>query len=489
MNAKLVPRRASTWAIALGLWNSGCATNRPPAKALEARVDQLFNAWNRPDSPGATVVVVKDGAVVYQRGYGCANLDYGIPITPQTVFDAASVAKQFTGLAIAMLIDQGKLSLDDDIRTHLPEVPDFGTPITIRHLLHHTSGLRDWFETLVLSGRSPSDAITMDTILEMVRRQRDLDFAPGTEHSYSNTGYNLLAVIVSKVTGQSFRGWTDANLFQPLGMKHTHFCDDASVIVTNRAAYYEAQGEGGLRQFISQLAAPGSSSLMTTAEDMGRWLLHFGSARVGETNAVLMMQQPGKLISGARVDYGFGLGLGNYHGVRNVYHTGSWACDCGMIWFPDKRFGVAVFANGPGVDPGRMTYDIANIYLNVPTLPKTESDRTDGSTLAKPDKPALTFEQLTAYVGDYWSEELQVVYRIEMRNRELTMGYGLSGWGKLLPIRLDRFETKPRPGVPVVTTIEFTRDSTARVNGMKISGGRVRNLQFVRVSLPKSEPR
>ena len=196
-----------------------------------AKVDQLFAQWDRADSPGAAVVVVKDGAVVYQHGYGCADLEHRIPITPQTLFDVASVAKQFTGLSVAMLVQQGKLSLDDDIHKHLPDVPDFGKPITINNLVHHTSGLRDWPETLGLSDMDLEGPITLDTILEMVRRQRELDFAPGEEEQYSNTGYNLLAATVAKVTGQSFRAWTDANLFQPLGMKHTLVCDNPAEVV------------------------------------------------------------------------------------------------------------------------------------------------------------------------------------------------------------------------------------------------------------------
>lgn len=281
--------------VALILLASGCVSHRSDAPAFEAKVNQIFRQWDRSSALGAAVVVVKDGRVVLQRGYGRANLEHGIPVTPQTVFDAASVAKQFTGLAIAILIEQGKLSLDDDVRKHLPEVPDFGKPITVRHLLHHTSGLRDWFEALVLSGMAPSDLITLDTILEMVRRQRDLDFAPGKEHSYSNTGYNLLAAMVARVTGQSFRAWTDENLFRPLRMRNTHFCDDPTELIPNRAAYYISGKEPELRQFTSQLAAPGSSSLMTTAEDMGRWLMNCGTAQVGGTRAIQMMQMPGRL--------------------------------------------------------------------------------------------------------------------------------------------------------------------------------------------------
>src|SRR5215510_1865268 len=151
-----------------------------------AKVDKLFAQWNRKDSPGAAIVVVKEGAVVYQHGYGYADLEHGIPITPQTRFDVASVAKQFTGLSVAMLVEQKKLSLDDDIRKYLPDVPDFGKTITIGHLLHHTSGLRDWPESFLLSNVDFEAPITFEMILDLVRRQRELDFVPGEQFQYSN---------------------------------------------------------------------------------------------------------------------------------------------------------------------------------------------------------------------------------------------------------------------------------------------------------------
>ena len=278
---------------ALGIHLLSVAGNLSAGNA--AKIDQFFAQWDRADSPGAAVVVVKDGAVVYQHGYGCADLEHRIPITPQTLFDVASVAKQFTGLSVAMLVQQGKLSLDDDIHKHLPDVPDFGKPITINHLVHHTSGLRDWPETLALSDMEMEAPITLDTILEMVRRQRELDFAPGEEEQYSNTGYNLLAATVAKVTGQSFRAWTDRNLFQPLGMKHTLVCDNPAEVIVNRAFSYAPDGTNRFHQVVSQLAAQGSSSLFISAEDMGRWLLNFQTARVGGKAAIELMQQPGKL--------------------------------------------------------------------------------------------------------------------------------------------------------------------------------------------------
>ena len=332
-----------------------------------AEVDRLFAQWDRPDSPGAAVVIVKDGAVVYQHGYGCADLEHRIPITPQTRFDVASVAKQFTGLSVALLVEQGKLSVDDDIHKYLPDVPDFGKPITIRHLLHHTSGLRDWPETLSLSGLDMEGQVTLDMILEMVRRQRELDFAPGEEYQYSNTGYNLLAATVARVTGQSFRIWTDANLFQPLDMKHTFVCDNPTEIVPDRATSYYPAGRNKFRQVDSQLAAQGSSSLFISAEDMGKWLLNFETARVGGKAAMALMRQPGKLNSGTKVDYGFGVSLGDYHGSPMISHGGSWAgYRSDMLWLPGKRFGVAILANTSNLDPGALALKIAGLYLGNP---------------------------------------------------------------------------------------------------------------------------
>ncbi|MFB3041914.1 MAG: serine hydrolase domain-containing protein, partial [Candidatus Poribacteria bacterium] len=181
--------------------------------ALETRVDRLFAEWNKPDSPGAALAIIKDGVIAYKCGYGMANLEYDIPITPSTIFDIASVSKQFAGFAIATLFHGGKLSLDDDIRKYLPDLPDFGNTITIRHLVHHTSGLRDWVQSMVIAGIQMDDVISFKHILKMARHQKELNFQPGEEYLYSNTGYNLLVEIVETITGSSFREWTDAHIF------------------------------------------------------------------------------------------------------------------------------------------------------------------------------------------------------------------------------------------------------------------------------------
>jgi len=530
------------------------------AEKPNAKVDKLFEQWNREDSPGAAIVIVKDGSVVYQRGYGSANLETRTPVTPQTVFDVASVAKQFAGLAVAMLVEQGKLSLDDDVRKHLPDVPDFGKPITIAHLIHHTSGLRDWPETLALSGMDWSGVITLETILEMVQRQRELDFAPGEDYQYSNTGYNLLAAIVAKLEGQSFRKWSDANIFKPLGMKHTHVCENPTDVVPNRADSYISKGNNKFTRVVSQLAGEGSSSLFITAEDMGKWLLNFKTAKVGG-KALERMRQPGKLNNGKEVDYGFGIALGKYHEAKRISHTGSWAGYRSIVLvIPEQDFGVAILANVGNVNTSNLGTKIADLYLGNSAAPeKTNSTKPSDSEKLEPstfvdylgtyrlgvgwhleitrngdqlmtqatredkfnmtptsngtffvksygseiefvrensgpvthllyrgiraprlDLPKFTPAQLQGYVGDYWSEEVRVMYRIEMRESALSVQRS-GAWVRLLPTGADSFDAD-RGGA----TLEFTRNGASEISELKVSGGRIRNVRFIRSTLPRS---
>ncbi len=356
--------------LCLACWFVAATSVAEPAN--DAKVDKLFSPWDHERSPGAAVVIVKDGAVAYTHGYGYANLEDRVPITQQTIFDAASVAKQFTGLSIAMLAQKGKISLDEEIRKYLPDLPDFGKPIYIHHLLHHTSGLRDWPETLSLSGVDMSSPITLETILEMVRRQRELDFAPGEEHSYSNTGYNLLAAIVAKATGHSFRTWTAANIFEPLGMNHTEICENPAKIVPNRAMPYMPAGRG-FERVVSQLAAQGSSSLFISADDIGKWLLNFESAAVGGTQAIEMMHEPGKLNNGNKVDYAFGVELTDYNGDKITKHTGSWAGYRSIVLrVPGKRFGIAILSNLSSMPTERLAREITDLYLGYEPGPKEQ---------------------------------------------------------------------------------------------------------------------
>lgn len=362
---------------------------------LARRADSLFSSYARSDAPGLAVAVVRDGRVLLARGYGMADLEHRVPITPSTVFDVASVSKQFAGLAIAMLVDEGKLSLDDDVRRYIPEMADFGRPITIRHLVHHTSGLRDWPGTLGVAGWRYDDVISFDQILTMAFHQRTLNFVPGAEYTYSNTGYNLLAEVVQRVSGQSFRAWTDQRFFQPLGMTRTVFRDDHTVVIPDRAIGYQRNADGSWRHVTNNLTALGSSSMMSTVEDLARWVINFDSMRVGGLGAFALARTRGVLNDGTTIPYAFGLSHGTYRGAPTLSHSGSWAGFATFVLhFPQHRAGVVVLANTPGVNPSRAAYQLADLTLG-----------TDLAAVPSPEAPRppvqLPAAVLDAYAGTY----------------------------------------------------------------------------------------
>jgi len=345
----------------------------------QTRIDKIFENWDKFDSPGAALAVVKGKKVVYTQGYGSANLEYDIPITPKTVFHVASVSKQFTAFAITVLADSGKLSLDDDIRLHLPEIPDLGKTITIRHLIHHISGLRDQWELLAMAGWRLDDVITKNHILKMVRRQKDLNFSPGEEYLYCNTGFTLLAEIVERITKKTFRDWTQEYIFDPLDMTNTHFHDDHEKIVKNRSYSYSPQGKGFKKRVLSY-ANVGATSLFTTVEDMAKWVMNFESKVIANDAVMAQMHEQGILNSGEKINYAFGLSIGEYKGLKTVGHGGA---DAGfrsqVVRFPEEDFAVIVLSNLSAINTNRLAMQVADIYLSKKTIekkaPKKKSER------------------------------------------------------------------------------------------------------------------
>ncbi|RPH35843.1 class A beta-lactamase-related serine hydrolase, partial [bacterium] len=323
----------------------------PSGTDAATRADQLMSPWKGKESPGASIGVVMDGKLVFARGYGMADLESGLPNTPQTIFHMASVSKQFTAMAILMLADQKKLSLDDSIQQYLPEMPDFGRTITIRHLIHHTSGLRDQWNLWALGGGRLDDVITQDELYRLVTRQRELNFTPGSEHFYCNTGYMLLAKIVERASGVPFRVWMQQNVFAPLGMAHTQIYDDHQRIVRGRAYSFEADSAGFHKSVLSY-ANSGATSLFSTVEDLAPWLGNFWDPRVGGERVLQMMQQRGVLTKGDTLSYACGIVIDRYHGLLRFSHSGG---DAGyrtyIASFPEIHGGVIVLSNLGSFNP------------------------------------------------------------------------------------------------------------------------------------------
>ena len=365
------------------------------------RLDRLFAVWDKPDSPGASVTVVRDGKIVYKRGFGSAQLEYGVPITPSTVFHVASVSKQFTAFAVVLLAARGEISLDEDIRAYLPDIPDFGREITVRHLIHHTSGMRDQWNLLAMAGWRLDDVITREQIMKTIKHQKDLNFDPGEEYLYCNTGYTLLAEMVSRISGISFREWTSKNLFKPLGMNDTHFHDDHRMIVPNRAYSYRIS-QGRFVKSVLSYANVGATSLFTTVEDLAKWAHNLDTGKVGGPRVIEQMEEKGVLNDGTILNYAFGLGMGTYRGLKTVGHGGA---DAGfrshLIRFPDHRLAVAVLSNLAGFDAGGLARKAAEIYLD----DEMDPEAMDAPTVLDSVKPfRIPAHEIEEYTGIYYSD-------------------------------------------------------------------------------------
>ena len=339
------------------------ACNSVNKNAPDARIDELFKHYNSSVTPGCAVAVIQNGEVIFKKGYGMANLEYDIPISPSTVFDIASVSKQFAGLAISTLVDQGKINLDDDVRKYLPDLPDFGKVITIRHLVHHTSGLRDWPETLHVAGWRWDEVFSFDDIMRMVKKQKDLDFLPGEKFSYSNTGYNLLAAVVAKVSGKTFPEWTEENIFEPLQMNSSRFLDDHTSVIRDLAYSYHRSGEE-FKKSPTGLTAYGSSSLFATADDLCKWVIHFDRQIRSKNRIYTRMLGDGVLTNGSLVGYGFGLGLGEAGTLKTVLHTGGWAGYRTIILnFPDEKLSCILLSNSSDFNAYGNAVELAKLFL------------------------------------------------------------------------------------------------------------------------------
>jgi CubicO group peptidase (beta-lactamase class C family) len=367
------------------------------AAAQEQQIDALFQKWNKQDGPGAAIEVIRDGKVVLRKGYGMADVEHAAPNTPATAYHVASMSKQFTAFAIHLLEQDGKLSLDDDVRKYLPELPDYGKTITIRHLLQHTSGLRDQWNLLMMAGWRMDDVITDEDVFNLIRSQRELNFAPGAEHVYSNTGYTLMARIVKQVSGQSLAQFAKARIFEPLGMKHTFFHEQYGTLVPGRALSYAPVKDGGYRYMALSYSTVGPSSLFTTADDLALWDRNFYDARVGGKDLLAKMHRTGVLNSGKEINYASGLVVGKYRGLRSVEHGGA---DAGfrtqMLRFPEQHVSITVLANAADLNADALARNIADIYLEDQLAPRAAAPGK-----AQRTEVALSEAQLAPLVGEY----------------------------------------------------------------------------------------
>ncbi len=404
-------------------------SREPPAR----QIDRIFARWSSTGTPGCAVGVRSDGEVVLERGYGMASLENAVAIRPGTIFQIGSVSKQFTTMAILLLARDGKLSLDDEVRKYIPELPDYGTPLTIRHMLSHTSGLRDEV-ALFYFAHGPRFLFTMSDGVTLVARQKALNFAPGAEYLYSNSGYMLAAVIAERVSGQSLREFTAERIFEPLGMNHSHIRDDYTEVVPGLATSYGPERGGGWHIEFPSHNVIGSTNVMTTVGDLLRWEGNFENPVVGDGAMLEAMRSKSVLTNGDSIAYGLGLVSGVYRGLPTVSHSGS---DQGfrsqLLRFPTRSLAVAVLCNAGSASPSTLADRVADVYLDLAGIPPADS------------APPVTLAQsvLAAYAGSYLNRESGRALRLSVRDGELVQGRvprsGGSGGTRIVPLGDNRF--------------------------------------------------
>jgi CubicO group peptidase (beta-lactamase class C family) len=450
--------------------------------ASPAQVDALFAEYSR-TTPGCAVGVAAGGRPVLTRAYGMADLEHDAPNAPDTIFEAGSVSKQFTAAAVLLLASDGKVDLDAPVRTYVPELPDYGEPLTVRHLLSHTSGLRDWGSVAGISGWPRTTRVhTHAHVLDILRRQRALNFSPGTRWSYSNSGYNLSAIIVSRAAGVSFAEFSRRRIFEPLGMTRTSWRDDYTAVVRNRAIAYSGQ-TGNVRQDMPFENVHGNGGLLTTVGDLLAWNEHLSSPGPEWRVVVDQMQLPARLADGRALHYGLGLFVEPFRGRREIYHSGSTAGYRAFLTrFPDDRVSVAVLCNAAGANATQLAHGVAELYLDArpatgPARPPRLAEAA-GPTAGLERDPAYAPDAaaLAEFTGVYASEEAETTVTVEVRGGALAVLRRPDDMILLRPHSRDRFQA--RGGLGLVT---FHRDA-GRVVALGVTQDRVWDLRLRLVS-------
>jgi CubicO group peptidase (beta-lactamase class C family) len=441
----------------------------PAAEAVSAKVDEIFAPFKSQEAPGCAVAVGEGDRTAVSRAYGMADLEHDVPNTPETIFEAGSVSKQFTAAAVLLLVQQGKLSLQDDVRKHLPELPEYppaGTKITIEHLLHHTSGLRDWGAVAEIAGWPRGTRIhTHDHVLDIASRQKALNYEPGRYYSYTNTGYNLLVIIAERVSGQTFQEFSRKNIFEPLGMTHTQWRDDFSRIVKGRAIAYG--GEAG--SFHSEMPFEnvfGNGGLLTTVGDLLLWNENFVHGKIGGPAFLQEIQRRGRLSDGQEIEYASGLFMTSWQGIPEVSHSGATAgYRAFLARYPEQKLSVAVLCNAGAANPVDLAHRTAGLFL--------------ASQLKPPPPPTpiqLAPEVLAARAGLYRSLRTGMPVRLVVVEGRLQMEDG----PPLVPLSESRFQLGED------TIVEIDMGSDRRPTGLRLvrSSGDVVPLERVAEAAP-----
>ncbi|MCB0281498.1 MAG: beta-lactamase family protein [Calditrichaeota bacterium] len=448
------------------------------AQDYNIQIDSIFQAYNSDSTPGCAIAVVKDGKIVYKKGYGVADFEHNIPITPQSVFYIGSVSKQFVAACTALLEEEGKLSFDDEIHEYIPELPSYPYPVTIRQLIHHTSGLRDYLDLGFLGEIDWYDYVSKQEIINLIARQEKLNFKPGDQHSYCNTGYFLLALVVERVSGLAFKDYAKKYIFDPLKMTSSHFHDDPFHIIPNRAWSYQENENGGYKFIVWRFSAVGSGGLYSTVEDLYKWDQNFYHNILGKGRKAFIdtLEKPGRLNDGSAAgNYAFAMVNETYNGLKIINHTGSMGgYRAYYARFPEENFSVITLGNLSSFNAKAMSRKVADLFLAARmTFAKNEKD------IRETDNSYKDY-QLTApeeYKGNFYTSELPANYEIKIKNDDLFVSAQSEFVDNkiLVPTDKDRFL------IDNWLEFVFIRNQSGKVSGfvLNMKGG-IQDIVFVK---------
>lgn len=429
------------------------------------QIDALFSDWNGTDVPGGTIAVIEKGKVSYSKAYGMASLEYGVPNRTETIYNIASVSKQFTAYAMVLLEKQGKLSLDDDIKKYLPDVPDFGETITIRHTLTHTSGLRSLHALLGMAGWRGDDRRSNADLRRFIAQQRELNFPVGSEYLYCNTGFMFCADIVEEITGQSFEVWMQEHVFEPMGM-HSTFCRrDINQVVPDVATSYYGPSEEQFSKAVEYWAYIGSGNMHSTVDDLAAWMNQFRNP----SPEFLKLQENGILTNGDTISYALGINVTTYRGTKVIHHGGSiGGYRSFFVFFPEHDLGFILLSNRSSGDVGTKAFELADLHLADHLEPAASPVEREKELEQLPWNP--TDKERIALLGQYYSPELDTYYDVRWAAAE---GYHLYHQRHgIIPVE-PRDQDELASGI---LRVRFEKDKRGKITGLRASNGRARHV-------------
>ncbi len=485
---------AALWGITTFLYANIAAADQLTAATAEEQIDEIFSQWDSTNSPGCIAYAFQDGEIIFQKGYGMADLEWGRPIEDDTVFYIASTSKQFAAASIALLVLDGDLAMDDDVRQFIPELPDVGHTITVANLVFHTSGLRDYLGLKGMMGDN-SGLVSNAQVVEMMSKQQDLNFVPGAEWSYSNSGYVMMSVLVERVSGMTLAEFSRQRIFEPLGMVHSQFDDNHRSIIRNRARSYSKDPEAGWLRHPKLIDATGDGNLQTTIGDLLRWDENFydPNPEVGRGQAFVdLIQTPGAQTTVDDLQYAFGLMVGNsYRSLAIVSHGGGfYGFRTQLMRFPEQHFSSGALCNAGDANPDDLSYKIADIFLADvlgPTMEDAGEDAKEDGEDATAGTEVATYQvakaALRGLAGTYRSPEIGIEAVLSLNGGNLHISTIRDIDGDLNPLAADQFQLtfEFMPGVTMPIDVRVERDSNGQVDHLRLDVLSVKNFRMDKI--------